>query len=95
MSFEEATSQIWLADYNYSDMSPSFFEEARSVSGEFRDRTLFKTLDLQRDLPLQRFEDASYDLILTCSVLHITSDLLTTLKRVYRLLRPGGHLLFL
>jgi SAM-dependent methyltransferase len=82
-------------EYVYIDISPSFFEESRKNFYEFGDRMVFKTLDLQKELPPQGFEDASYDLILAGSVLHVTSDLSTTLKRVHKLLRPGGHLLFL
>ncbi|KAF1964769.1 S-adenosyl-L-methionine-dependent methyltransferase, partial [Bimuria novae-zelandiae CBS 107.79] len=83
-SFEKDGGQTRFAEYVFTDVSPSFFKDAREIFDKFRDRMLFKTLDLQEDLPSQGFDDASYDLILAGSVLHITSDLLVTLRRLRR-----------
>ncbi|KAH7413553.1 hypothetical protein DE146DRAFT_626698 [Phaeosphaeria sp. MPI-PUGE-AT-0046c] len=92
---EHDTGQTRFGSYTYTDISPSFFEEARHRFRDFEDRMLFKTLDLN-DKPLkQGFLDASYDLIVAGSVLHATSDLITTLSHLHKLLKPGGHLILL
>ncbi|KAH8897429.1 hypothetical protein GQ53DRAFT_791898 [Thozetella sp. PMI_491] len=92
---ERETGQTRFAEYTYTDISPSFFEEAREKFKDFEDRMIFKTLDLETDLKQQGYQESSYDMVLAGSVLHVTSDLVATLKKVNSLLRPHGHLVFL
>ncbi|KAF2868359.1 hypothetical protein BDV95DRAFT_500684 [Massariosphaeria phaeospora] len=94
-AFEQETGQTRFAEYTYTDISPSFFEEARNKFGEFRDRMTFKTFDLESEISKQGFKESSYDMILAGSVLHVTSDLEATLKKIHKLLKPSGHLVFL
>lgn len=92
---ERHTGQTRFGSYTYTDISPSFFEEARHRFREFEERMFFKTLDLNNNPSKQGFLDASYDLIVAGSVLHATADLIKTLKHLHKLLKPGGHLILL
>lgn len=43
---ERQSGQTRFAEYVYTDISPSFFEAAQEEFSGFRDRILFKTLDV-------------------------------------------------
>ncbi|KAK6598095.1 polyketide synthase [Botrytis cinerea] len=81
--------------YHYTDISPSFFEQAREKFGPFIDRLHFRVLDIEGDLASQGFGEGSFDLVLAHSVLHATSSLAHTLQNCRKLLRPGGKLIML
>ncbi|RYP64365.1 hypothetical protein DL771_008810 [Monosporascus sp. 5C6A] len=91
-ALEQRTGSARFAEYTYTDISPAFFEAARSKFAEFADRLMFKKLDLERDPREEGFEFGVYDMIIAGSVLHATSNLAATLARLRALLRPGGHL---
>ncbi|KAG8158415.1 hypothetical protein KVR01_011537 [Diaporthe batatas] len=83
------------SDYTYTDISPSFFENARNRFTEHGSRIIFKTLDLEEEVQRQGFELGAYDVVIAGSVLHATASLARTLANIRSLLKPGGHLLFL
>lgn len=91
---EKETGQCRFASYTYTDISPAFFETAKTQFEDFQGRLLFKTLDLERSPDQQGFELGSYDLIVGGLVLHATSNLATTLRRLHDLLVPGGYIAF-
>ncbi|KAH8766116.1 polyketide synthase [Diaporthe sp. PMI_573] len=84
-----------LESYTYTDISPGFFENARSLFHEYLPKMSFKTLDVERDPMDQGYEEESYDLIIASNVLHATKVLANTLQNCRRLLRPGGQLLLM
>ena len=55
----------------------------------------FQTLDLEQEPAAQGVATESFDLILASNVIHATSDLQQTLRRLRGLLAPGGTLLML
>ncbi|KAF7911844.1 uncharacterized protein EAE98_011787 [Botrytis deweyae] len=81
--------------YNYTDISPSFFEQAREKFGTSTNKIQFRVLDIEGDIVSQGFEEGSFDLLLAHSVLHATSSLAHTLRNCRKLLRPGGKLIML
>lgn len=81
--------------YTYTDISPGFFENARSLFHEHLPKMTFKTLDVERDPVEQGYEEESFDLIIASNVLHATKVLANTLQNCRRLLRPGGQLLMM
>ncbi|KAH7131783.1 hypothetical protein B0J11DRAFT_427173 [Dendryphion nanum] len=93
--FERETGQTRFAEYTYTDVSPSFFEQSKKKFEQFEDRMMYKTLNLEIDPLRQGFEAGHYDLILAGSVLHVTSSLATTLENLHKLLKPQSHLVFL
>lgn len=83
--------------YDYTDVSASFFEQARS---RFSDPTHaakmhYNVLDIERDPGDQGFVSNSYDIVVAAWVLHATRDLATTISNVRKLLKPGGKLVLL
>lgn len=91
---EEKTGRECFYEFTYTDISPAFFETARTEFSEFAGRISFRTLDLERDVGSQGFEVGSYDMVIASNVFHATSDLRRTMSNVRKLLKQGGRLLF-
>ncbi|PLB49030.1 polyketide synthase [Aspergillus steynii IBT 23096] len=81
--------------YDFTDISPGFFEAARDRLAEFQDVVTFRTLNIERDVQEQGFNEASYDLIIASNVIHATSSIEHTLQNVRRLLKPGGQFMLM
>ncbi|KAI1084518.1 acyl transferase domain-containing protein [Whalleya microplaca] len=81
------------SEYEYTDISPSFFEKAKTKFSDFENRISFKTFDLERSVTEQGFRPGSYDIIIAGSVLHATADLTSTIRHIRILLKPGGRLI--
>ena len=90
---EQETGQTRFASYTYTDISPGFFEAAKSSLG-LESRLHFQTLDVEYDPGQQSFELESYDFIVVGLMLHATSDPLAALARLRHLLQPGGYIAF-
>jgi NADPH:quinone reductase-like Zn-dependent oxidoreductase/NAD(P)-dependent dehydrogenase (short-subunit alcohol dehydrogenase family)/SAM-dependent methyltransferase len=78
--------------YDYTDISPAFFERAAEMYNRFT-RINFRTLDIENDASVDEFELGSYDLVIAGSVLHATHIISHTMKNVQKLLKPGGKLM--
>ncbi|KAK5807439.1 hypothetical protein VI817_001697 [Penicillium citrinum] len=83
------------ASYTYTDISTGFFETAQEVFSLFSDKMIFKTLDIEKDIVQQGYEEHTYDLVVASLVLHATTDIHRTLTNARRLLKPGGQLIIL
>ncbi|KAI5462039.1 hypothetical protein BGZ63DRAFT_463158 [Mariannaea sp. PMI_226] len=83
------------AAYTYTDISTSFFENARNVFHQHISRLSFKTLNIENDPLDQGFTDGSFDMLIASNCLHATRSLEETLRHCRRLLRPGGRLVLL
>ncbi|KAL2759081.1 hypothetical protein ACRALDRAFT_1040872 [Sodiomyces alcalophilus JCM 7366] len=81
------------ARYDYTDISPAFFGQARSKFKEYAAKMDFKVCDISKDPVAQSFEANSYDLVIASHVLHATDVLNASLRHVRKLLKPGGKLL--
>jgi len=79
--------------YDYTDISPGFFEEAKIKFHEYSEQMNFRVCDISKDPVSQSFEAESYDLILASYVLHAIEDLDQSLRNIRKLLKPGGKLL--
>lgn len=78
--------------YDYTDLSPGFFSNAREKFSHLENMD-FRVCDISRDPIGQKFEAASYDLVVASHVLHATDNLVETLQNIRKLLKPGGKLL--
>ena len=83
------------ANYDFTDLSPAFFEKAREKLSRWREYMKFKKLDIECDPFKQGYSPGSYDLIIAANVVHATSRVENTMKRVNSLLKPGGTLLLM
>ncbi|KAI1085557.1 polyketide synthase [Whalleya microplaca] len=79
--------------YDFTDISPAFFEEAHELFKHHLGRMSFQTLNVEKSPTEQGFEAAKYDIIIAANVLHATKNIDTTLSNVRSLLKPGGKLL--
>lgn len=80
------------SSYQFTDISPSFFEQGRDDFQEYPNIT-FTTLDIEADPSLQGYEAEAYDLVVAANVLHATKDINSTMRHVRKLLKPGGKLM--
>ncbi len=81
------------ARYDYTDISPGFFSQARNKFLKYVDQMYFKVCDISKDLISQLFEAGTYDLVVASHVLHATDDLGQSLRNIRNLLKPDGKLL--
>ncbi|KAI1108641.1 hypothetical protein F5Y14DRAFT_435490 [Nemania sp. NC0429] len=95
IDLERQTGGLSFSNYTYTDVSPTFFENARARWHGVSERMTFKTFDLERAVEDQGFELGSYDLVIAGSVLHATTDLGATVRNVRKTLKPGGRMILL
>ncbi|KAJ2993259.1 hypothetical protein NUW58_g1893 [Xylaria curta] len=95
IDLEQKTGGLAFSNYTYTDVSPTFFENARVRWNRVSERMTFKTFDLERAVEDYGLELASYDLVIAGSVLHATADLGATIRNVHKTLKPGGRMILL
>ncbi|KAE8143892.1 putative polyketide synthase [Aspergillus pseudotamarii] len=81
------------ARYDYTDISPAFFPNARQRFQEYADIMRFQVYDLSTDPISQSFEENDYDVIIASHVLHAVDNLDQALQNIRKLLKPNGKLL--
>ena len=79
--------------YDFTDISPSFFEKAGDFFSEHQHKMKFGVLDIEKAPADQGYEEKTYDLLIAASVLHVTKNLSTTLQNMRKLLKPNGKLI--
>ncbi|EAS31990.3 iterative type I polyketide synthase [Coccidioides immitis RS] len=82
-----------IANYTFTDISPSFFSKAKERLEPWKDLLTFHKLDIGTDPLAQGFSAAKYDIIVANNVLHATPDLQKTLEHCRLMLKPGGKFL--
>lgn len=82
-----------IATYTFTDISSAFFEKAQDRFYHWKDIMKFEVFNLEEEPAAHGLEAGSYDLIFAGNVIHATSDLTATLRRLRSLLRPGGQLI--
>ncbi|KAF7159056.1 hypothetical protein CNMCM5623_004289 [Aspergillus felis] len=89
---ENDTTVPRYGQWDFTDISGSFFPKAQDNFASQGKRMRFKTLDIEQDPVLDGFECGTYDMVVAFLVLHATKDLSASLKNVRKLLKPGGKL---
>ncbi|KAJ0414058.1 hypothetical protein BJY00DRAFT_295729 [Aspergillus carlsbadensis] len=82
--------ESFCGEYVYTDISPGFFNSAKTAFEKWEPLLNFKVLDIENDSMGQGFQGHSYDLIIAANVIHATTHLIETLQHVRKLLKPGG-----
>lgn len=77
-------------EYCFTDVSPAFLAPAQERFSSYP-FVRYMGLDVERDTS---FSD-HFDIVIASNVLHATADLHATIRRVRRMLRPGGVLIAL
>lgn len=75
--------------YTFTDVGRSLVDKARKTFSKFAWMD-FQTLDLEQDPPTQ-LQD-KYDIVIATNVVHATSDLVASSRRLKSLLRGGGFI---
>ncbi|KAL8846747.1 MAG: hypothetical protein Q9221_008190 [Calogaya cf. arnoldii] len=86
-------STLHCTQYDYTDISPAFFDAAATRFKQHESQMRFKVLDIAEDPAAQGFGIGSYDLIIAASVLHATKNLEVTMRNTRALLKSGGKLI--
>ncbi|KAL4884602.1 hypothetical protein BJY04DRAFT_215063 [Aspergillus karnatakaensis] len=81
--------------YTFTAPAEAPVAELQGAFIDYPGQSIYRVLDLGQDLCQQGFEENAYDLVVAPHILHETSTLETTLAHLRRLLKPGGHLLFM
>lgn len=89
---ENESGTCRFSSYDFTDISPSFFEKAKETFHYAVNRMKFKVLNIENDPIQQGFEAEQYDMIVAANVFHATKSMDKTLQHVRRLLKPGGRL---
>ncbi|GHE43937.1 type I polyketide synthase [Streptomyces longispororuber] len=78
--------------YTFTDVSATLLSPAehRFAAYDFVD---YRTFDLNAEPDDQQLPEGGFDVVLAANALHTAADLVTALRRVSRLLAPGGRLL--
>ncbi|KAI9046007.1 polyketide synthase module [Aspergillus affinis] len=89
---DDESSERRYSQWDFTDISRSFFGEAQDLFKAEGDRVKFNALDIEKDPAEQGFECGTYDVVVASLVLHATHDLKKTLTNSRKLLKPGGKL---
>ena len=89
---DQETGAPRFSEYVFTDISPSFFEDAKVRFSACSNRMSFSILNVEQDPQAQGFETSYFDLIIASNVLHATTSLKNTLENTRKLLKPGGKL---
>ncbi|MER5213937.1 SDR family NAD(P)-dependent oxidoreductase [Streptomyces sp. NPDC002838] len=80
-------------EYTFTDISASYFRQARRKFGDFGVPLVFTPFNLEHDPAAQGLEAGAYDVLIASNVVHATQDITTSAAHLRRLLTDGGLLL--
>ncbi|CAM1501807.1 Fc.00g037910.m01.CDS01 [Cosmosporella sp. VM-42] len=78
--------------YTFTDISPSFFENATEVFSPWQNKMVYKVCDAEKDPLTQGFVEGENDVVVASFVIHATAHLEKTMRNLRKLLKPGGFL---
>lgn len=89
---------IRLAEYIFTDISPIFLRIGNKLMmekiPEFDfDKILLKKLDFNKSFVEQKFCENDIDIVYGVNALHVATDLLSSLKHIIEIIKPGGKLI--
>ncbi|CAD6442880.1 62e7626d-0f35-4e4a-b9b1-5f30bfcc7997 [Sclerotinia trifoliorum] len=95
--FEELSEdgKLPLRQYDFTDISPWFFENARVLLQRWQSHLCFKTFDFSKDPTEQKFEAGTYDLIIAYNAIHASRAIDESIINLRKLLKTGGRLILL
>ncbi|MFE0206051.1 SDR family NAD(P)-dependent oxidoreductase, partial [Streptomyces sp. NPDC058985] len=80
-------------EYTFTDISASYFRQARRKFADAGLPMVFSTFNLEHDPAAQGVEAGAYDLLIASNVVHATEDITKSAAHLRRLLSDGGLLL--
>ncbi|KAL9587952.1 MAG: hypothetical protein Q9203_003236, partial [Teloschistes exilis] len=92
-SIERATQGLSSRfQYTFTDISPGFFNNARTKLSQWTGHLTYSKLDISQDPLSQGFAAESYGVVLAMNVLHATPNIIATLENARTVLKPNGKL---
>lgn len=82
-----------LAEYRYTDLSPSFLEHGRQAYGATAPFLTFALHDVEQPVEDQGIAPGTYDAVVANNVLHATRDMRATIRNAKAALKRNGLLL--
>ncbi|KAF2637727.1 KR-domain-containing protein [Massarina eburnea CBS 473.64] len=79
--------------YDFTDVSPAFFEKAKTKLGHHDNRISYRVFNIEEDPLTQGFAESHYDVIIADNVLHATRNIDASLHNLKMLLKPKGQLI--
>ncbi|KAL8754939.1 MAG: hypothetical protein Q9184_004954 [Pyrenodesmia sp. 2 TL-2023] len=76
-------------EYTFTDVAPTLVDKARKTFSEYSWMN-FATLDLEQDPPAAL--RGKYDMVIATNVVHATSNLVASTRRIKSILRDGGFM---
>jgi yersiniabactin nonribosomal peptide/polyketide synthase len=83
-----------LGCYTFTDISPLFLLDARGLLGD-HSALRYMLLDINQPLDIPAHPEQGYDLVIASNVLHDATHVERALRRIRRLLKPGGRLMLM
>ncbi|WP_435213360.1 SDR family NAD(P)-dependent oxidoreductase [Streptomyces sp. bgisy034] len=80
-------------EYTFTDISASYFRQARRKFADAGVPMVFTPFDLEHDPSAQGIGEGAYDLLVASNVVHATQDVTRSATHLRRLLADGGLLL--
>jgi acyl transferase domain-containing protein/2-polyprenyl-3-methyl-5-hydroxy-6-metoxy-1,4-benzoquinol methylase len=80
------------SSFTYTDISTSFFVHASAKFAQYEDIE-YKLYDMEKDPEEQDYEPESFDLVIASCTVHVTANITNALKKIRKLLKPGGKIL--
>ncbi len=81
--------------YTYTDISNNNFDQIKERFSHLSELITYKDLDIEVDPLKQGYEAESYNVIVAAHVLGGSKSITATLKQFYKLLKPGGRVVFI
>ena len=81
------------SSYDFTDVSPSFFEAARERFSEYDEKLNYTVFDIEADPSEQGIHTGTYDIVIASHILHATKSVHAQLRNIRTLLKPSGKLL--
>jgi acyl transferase domain-containing protein/NADPH:quinone reductase-like Zn-dependent oxidoreductase/NAD(P)-dependent dehydrogenase (short-subunit alcohol dehydrogenase family)/acyl carrier protein len=91
----EANGQLPFSSYDFTDVSPAFFNRARERLSRYNNQIRYRKFDVEGDIIEQGFQEDTYDLVIASNVLHVSSSIDKSLSRIRRLLKSDGRLVLI
>lgn len=86
------SSSLNCKSYDFTDVGSSFVDRAHQEFVDFEPQMTFRVLDVERDIAEQGFNE-QYDVVIADAVLHVTSNLGSTIRNIRKTLKTGGKII--
>ena len=81
--------------YDYTDISPSFFEKAKKLFKDYGDKIRFAILNIENDPCSQGYNFETYDIMFAANVFHAIKNLNLILQNIRKFFKPESKFILL